>query len=525
MSVVLGVVGGSSVVLGAVLARAGEGVVYEVVGRSGWVVKVFHSDLRDRDVKLAKVSAMVGSVPVGAVQSDGFVVLTWPLHVVVGADGGPVGYVMARVDTADAVEIHTLSNPSNRVNPLPGAPGWTVHASWVHLVNVAANLCLAVDVVHRVDAVVGDFQERNILVNDTTRVTLVDCDSMQFTDGGGQTFLCGVGRPEFLAPELAGVDLSSTPRGKASDLFALAVHIHVLLMGGNHPFLRGVWSGSGDQPDALSLARLGFWAGGPGSLLGTHPLAPPVDFLPEGVQRLFVRAFTEGVVDPSVRPSAAEWRAVLQGLVVRSCGRGHQVPVETEWCPWCRIEDERAARRAGGAQQSVFKVAAPVGPSGSLPRSQPVSSTTAAGGSRRGGVIAAAVLGTLVVVIALIALITNLNTTPAHTTPAGSTITTDTSSYTPTATATVTARAYPPPGARPCGGPGGGRYTYAAAGSDLTSCPFAVNVQTAVNQSNLQFPAVLQVYSPVTHQDYAMSCAVEQVLTCRGGNNAVVYVY
>ncbi len=69
-------------------------------------------------------------------------------------------------DTADAVEIHTLSNPSNRVNPLPGAPAWTVHASWLHLVNVAANLCLAVDVVHRVDAVVGDFQERNILVSD-----------------------------------------------------------------------------------------------------------------------------------------------------------------------------------------------------------------------------------------------------------------------------------------------------------------------------------------------------------------------
>ena len=71
---------------------------------------------------------------------------------------------------------------------------------------MAANLCLAVDTVHRVDAVIGDFQERNILVNDTTRVTLVDCDSMQFTGADGHQFLCGVGRPEFTAPELAGVD-------------------------------------------------------------------------------------------------------------------------------------------------------------------------------------------------------------------------------------------------------------------------------------------------------------------------------
>ena len=64
-----------------------------------------------------------------------------------------------------------------------------------------------------------------------------------------------------------------------------------------------------------------------------------------------------------------------------------------------------------------------------------------------------------------------------------------------------------------------------ARGSDLTSCPFAVNVLTAVNQSSASFPAVLQVFSPVTQQNYAMTCAVEQVLTCRGGNNAVVYVY
>ena len=56
---------------------------------------------------------------------------------------------MHRVDTSDAVEIHTLSNPSNRLNPLASAPQWTPHVSWLHLVNVAANLCLAVDVVHR----------------------------------------------------------------------------------------------------------------------------------------------------------------------------------------------------------------------------------------------------------------------------------------------------------------------------------------------------------------------------------------
>ncbi|HRD11795.1 MAG TPA: hypothetical protein PLI79_08030 [Mycobacterium sp.] len=351
---------------------------------------------------------MVDTPPSGAVQSDGFAVLTWPLHMLVGPTG-PVGYVMHRIDTSNAVEIHTVSNPTNRAKPLPNAPQWTPHVTWLHLVNVAANLCLAVEVVHRVDAVIGDFQERNILVNDTTRVTLVDCDSMQFTDTAGRQFLCGVGRPEFTAPELAGLNLATAARDKPSDLFALAVHIHLLLMAGNHPFLRGTWTGPGEQPDAMSLAKSGWWAGGPGSPLHTHPLAPPPEFLPDNIQRLFYRAFTAGAHDPASRPTAHEWRTALQGLQIRTCPRGHQLPVETEQCPWCHIEDERSTRKTqttyttkARPNQTVYPVSAPT-------PAKPARNTTKY-------LIAGVV--TLVTLIAVIILITTLTgtTTTANTT-------------------------------------------------------------------------------------------------------------
>lgn len=348
---------GSFVVLGEVLARAGEGTIYAVVDRSEWVAKVFHAQGRGVGGKGEKLGAMIAHPPPGAVQSDGFAVLTWPVRLLVDA-GGVVGYVMPRVDTSDAVEIHRLSNPVDRGNPLPSAPQWPRHASWLHLVNVAANLCLAVDVVHRVDAVIGDFQERNILVNDTTRVTLVDCDSMQVKGSDGRFFLCGVGRPEFTAPELAGVDLGVTPRGRASDLFALAVHIHLLLMAGNHPFLRGQWAGGGDQPDALSLARSGQWAGGPGSMLLSHPLAPSVGFLPPRVYGLFVRAFTDGARDPSLRPTAAEWRTALLAITMTTCAHGHQIPTTASACPWCAIDRERAVRKAISAQNASHSLPA-----------------------------------------------------------------------------------------------------------------------------------------------------------------------
>ena len=371
------------------------------MGRSEWVAKIFHADLKDLAAKCAKVAAMSASQPDGARESDGFVVLTWPLHSVVGDDGA-VGYVMPRLDTSNAVEIHTVSNPSNRLKPLPAAPQWTPHVSWHHLVNIAANLCLAVETVHRVDAVIGDFQERNILVNDTTRVSLVDCDSMQFTDASGNQFLCGVGRPEFTAPELAGVDLARTAREKPSDLFALAVHVHLLLMAGNHPFLRGDWAGAGEQPDAMTLAASGQWAGGPRSKLRTHALAPSVDFLPSGIQQLFVRAFTDGAHDPASRPSAAQWREQLLRIRVGACARGHQIPVETEVCPWCAIDDVRAVRRTTQAHTSIPQRAMPVVQSPTAyvaPRAGQAAGVSAPSAGRRNMLLGLGAAGVVVAVI------------------------------------------------------------------------------------------------------------------------------
>ncbi|TDO10469.1 hypothetical protein EV580_4758 [Mycobacterium sp. BK086] len=337
--------------LGRVIASAGEGTIYEVADRPEWVAKIFHRDKSDLADRRDKLAAMIESPPPGATGTDGFVVLTWPLHLIDTRD--MLGYVMPRIDTGNAVEIHTVSNPSNRMNPLPSAPQWTPRMTWRHLLHVAANLCHAVDVVHRVDAVIGDFQERNILVNDTSRVTLVDCDSIQFADSRGRQFFCGVGRPEFTAPELVGLDLSAAVRHKPSDLFALAIHIHLLLMGGNHPFLRGMWTGSGDQPSPLTLAASADWAGGPGSALRTHPLAPSPSFLPGEVRQLFGRAFTAGARDPSARPDAREWRDALQAVKLTECSSLHQVPVGAGRCPWCAIEAERIHRRATPKQTVV----------------------------------------------------------------------------------------------------------------------------------------------------------------------------
>lgn len=88
----------------------------------------------------------------------------------------------------------------------------------------------------------------------------------------------------------------------------------------------------------------------------------------------------------------------------------------------------------------------------------------------------------------------------------------------------------PPAGATPCPSTYGttGEFTTSAAGNSVTSCPFAESVRRAYAESGPvdQAPRTVMATSPVTGQSYAMTCAFQSgLVTCRGGNDALVYIY
>ena len=64
------------------------------------------------------------------------------------------------------------------------------------------------------------------------------------------------------------------------------------------------------------------------------------------------------------------------------------------------------------------------------------------------------------------------------------------------------------------------------AGPD-TSCPFAQNARDEYIMSGHREgePAMIDVYSPVTQETYTMNCVRSGIsaITCRGGDNAVLY--
>lgn len=332
--------GGAFQVITPELAVGGEGAVYKMAQPSGQVLKYYLPQvLAKKGTKLAaKVQAMVDNPPVDPTASQGHISLAWPKTPVLDSSGHFAGYLMPAIDTASAVELHMISNPADRKRS-PKVPPWAAGFTWEYLLRVATNLASAMQALHDTGYVIGDFNERNVLVRMNALVSLVDCDSMQVPGPAGTPFLCEVLRPEFTAPELLHANLSKDTRTPESDRFPLAVHIYQLLMEGRHPYA-GIWHGQGDKPERHQLAERGLFVQTAGKSLTPQAGTPPFSILTEDARKLFIRAFVDGARDPTARPSGLEWYRTLQtlaaGLVTCKTDAMHRYPGHLgQKCPWC----------------------------------------------------------------------------------------------------------------------------------------------------------------------------------------------
>ncbi|WP_079927207.1 hypothetical protein [Mycobacterium sp. AT1] len=88
------------------------------------------------------------------------------------------------------------------------------------------------------------------------------------------------------------------------------------------------------------------------------------------------------------------------------------------------------------------------------------------------------------------------------------------------------ARPTPPAYSTPCTSGGGYELSNSAVGSSRTSCAFAEVVRSAyATQPRRGGTVVVNAYSPITGETYRMTCTGSGVVTCKGGDNAVVYLY
>lgn len=337
---------GRDIALSTELGEGGEAKVYAVAGDPMRVVKLY---LRPPPVdQLPKLRAMAAFK-----NPDLLSVTTWPLDVAFVKTQQFAGYTMPRLN--EFHPVHTLFGPKARQQLYP-------NMTWKALVVMASNVAQAIAVLHHYNIVMGDVNANNIVVHDDTKITLVDCDSFEFTFNG-QRFPCRVGMDEYQPPELQPDRWSSLPRTQEGDRFGLAIIVFQLLMMGRHPFEGVSVNGRISDPTRGANIARGFFFYG--SATSAHGLRPPPAALTLGalsprVASLFERAFAG---TPSQRPTALEWHAALLDLdsqLTRCAQNPTHIYLRGLLCPWCAIE-----RKTNG-QISYFQLPVPVGSDGKI---------------------------------------------------------------------------------------------------------------------------------------------------------------
>lgn len=317
---------GNILKIGQMIGRGGEGTVYEIEGKPGNVLKIYHKYDEDRSKKIAIMSS---------IKNERLLKYTsWPIDTVKDASGKVIGMLMP---TAHGKEIHKLYSPKNRLSEFD-------NVSLRFLIHTASNIARSFAVVHECGQVIGDVNHGNILVSNDGTVKLIDCDSFQI-NSKGNLLLCGVGVSTHQPPELQSKSLSNIVRTANHDNFGLAIIIFQLLFMGRHPF-SGRYLGSGDMPieTAIEQYRFAYGKNAKQRDMQQPPATLPLDFYSKELADLFEKAFSQNGSLNDKRPKAIEWINVLEKLnkelVICSLNQAHTYSRTHKNCPWCEYESK-----------------------------------------------------------------------------------------------------------------------------------------------------------------------------------------
>lgn len=308
--------------VGKRIGKGGEGEVFVLTNLPGYAVKAYlPTVVASRE---AKIKAMVDANLHASLNTVAF-----PTKVVADKKGAFVGFLMRLV--AEHKEIHELQTPSSRLRHFP-------NADYRFLVRTAINVARVFGQVHSAGCVIGDINQRSILVSQQATVALIDTDSFQVIQKG-QQYLCVVGVPEYTPPELQGQSLKSVVRTTDHDSFGLAVAIFQILCMDRHPF-SGRFKGSGDMTIEQAIKEFRFAYSARDTQMQPPPSTVQMADLSSKVSQHFERAFSAHGVGS--RPTPIQWISALEELEqsLRPCPNNkvhHYSRVASE-CPWCRME-------------------------------------------------------------------------------------------------------------------------------------------------------------------------------------------
>ncbi|MCY4459375.1 MAG: hypothetical protein OXC26_03080 [Albidovulum sp.] len=204
---------GNFIRLVAKLGAGGEGAVYET-SEAQLVCKIYHRQ------RLKKYIA--GKLDLMVTRRINNPAICWPVSQAYNSCGEMVGYLMPKAEGK-------ALRPFVFVPPLlqKTFPEWTR----MDLVKLSSTILEAIGNLQSLNVLLGDINDRNILVQNESTVFLVDCDSYQV-----ENYPCPVGIAPYLSPDLYGKTLSQVLRKEEDESFAISTLVFMLLHLGKPPY-------------------------------------------------------------------------------------------------------------------------------------------------------------------------------------------------------------------------------------------------------------------------------------------------
>ena len=262
--------------------------------------------------------------------------LAWPIELVYEVNTRKLaGFTMPLIKSS--LEIFKVYNPGlRRSNSISAA------VNWRDLHRIAKNFIAALSLLHRAGHIMGDVNQKNVLVANDSLVTLVDTDSFQIRDSMGEIYRAPVATPDYTPPELQDPKARSMIRTVSHDCFGMTVLIFQILMEGFHPF-----AGAPKNLKQSMLAatpseqiKVGVFPYQLNGSLNPPPAAPSFQALHPDVQKLFIRCFVDGHKNSLSRPTTLDWINALEkaekDLVQCEQDKSHWYSKQLGKCHWCR---------------------------------------------------------------------------------------------------------------------------------------------------------------------------------------------
>lgn len=307
----------------------GEGEIYRITSpasQAGNCIKIYYAKERNKE-KEQKLLYMKENTPhnLGGLSEN--YIICWPEEVIYEA-GKFVGFLMP-LAFSESIVVYELCNMRIRKNLIlnsSNSANWenkftrTKKEGIQNRLKLCANISNAFYQIHSLNKyVLVDIKPQNILITIEGKVSIIDIDSTQITNGNLKIFSAKVATPDYTPPEGYYLNLSTDKIPETWDRFSIGVLYYLILLG-IHPFsatFKGAYENS--NTIAESIKHNLFVHGVNSQYVSVMPQSHlNFAFLPTEIRDLFSKTFEYTNNQKFNRPSAEDWSKTLYSLVVNN---------------------------------------------------------------------------------------------------------------------------------------------------------------------------------------------------------------